>query len=139
MAVIVLAAFFASGGLKAGHAVGDRLDAGQGDRATGEGLEKQEDAEPLGAEGRRRLRATAGQSRSRCRPRPPRPSQGQADEEVGRDGEDVAGLAQAAEVRDRDQRDGDEGDLDADCRRRRARPTGSARSPAAVETATVIT
>ena len=36
IAISVLAAFFASGGLNAGHAVGDRLDAGQRDRAAGE-------------------------------------------------------------------------------------------------------
>ena len=47
MAVIVLAAFFASGGLNAGHAVGDGLDAGQRDRAAGEGLEQEQDADRL--------------------------------------------------------------------------------------------
>ena len=39
--------------------------------------------------------------------------QGQADEQVGGDGEDVARLAQAAEIGDRDERDGDERDTDA--------------------------
>ena len=43
IAVIVFAAFFASGGLNAGHAVGDGLDAGQRDRPAGERLEQEQD------------------------------------------------------------------------------------------------
>ena len=41
----VVAAFFASGGLKAGHAGRDRLRAGQGDGAGGEGPQQEQDAE----------------------------------------------------------------------------------------------
>ena len=51
--IIVLAAFFASGFLNAGHAVGDRLDAGQGDRPAGERPQEQEDAQLLGPQGHR--------------------------------------------------------------------------------------
>ena len=47
---MVLAAFFDSGGLNAGHAVRDRLDAGERDRAACERLEQQQDAERLGPE-----------------------------------------------------------------------------------------
>ena len=40
--------------------------------------------------------------------------QGAEQEEVGRDREDVAGLADAAQVRDRDQADAEHTDLDPD-------------------------
>ena len=60
--VIVLAAFFASGGLNAWHPVRDRLDAGQRDRARRERLEEQEEAEGLGPE---RLRVRLAGQRMR--------------------------------------------------------------------------
>ena len=106
------------GRLERRDAVGDRLDAGQRDRAAGEGLEQEQDADRLEVvRGRERDRVGLGR-----RPddgpaddvdQPDRDDrQRQADEQVGRDGEDVARLAQAAQVGDRDQRDRDERDLD---------------------------
>ena len=47
--VSVVRAFFHSGGLKAGHAIRDRLDAGQGHRALREGAEDEEKSQCLAA------------------------------------------------------------------------------------------
>ena len=46
-------------------AVGDGLDAGQGDRAAGEGLEQQQDADRLGPEGHRVCGTGTGLHRAR--------------------------------------------------------------------------
>ena len=64
-------------------------------------------------------------------------SSADADEQVGRDGEDVAGLAQAAQVADRDQADRD--DADDDPRSRASAGTAEVICSTAddVETATV--
>ena len=99
-------------------AVGDGLDAGQRDRAAGEGLEQEQDADRLEV-----VRGGKGTASGSGRDLDDGPAddvdqadrddpQGQADEQVGRDREDVAGLAQAAQVGDRDERDRDERDLD---------------------------
>ena len=114
MTVSVFAAFLDSGRLERGHPVRDRLDAGQGDRAAGERLEQQE-------QGQRLRRRRDEDVRLLDRLTVPLDDvehadgdheQRQAHEQVGRDGEDVARLAQAAQVADRDQRDRDDADLD---------------------------
>ena len=103
------------GRLEGGDAVGDRLDAGEGHRAACECPEDEEDAEGLV---RRQGYQVLGQVR-RCGlaggdldgPDPDH-QQGQADEEVGRAREQEAGLAQAPQVRHRDEGDRRDRDLD---------------------------
>ncbi len=103
------------GRLERGHAVGDRLDARQRHGPTRERLEEQEDGDRL-----ERVRVWLG---VRLGWRDDRPAddvdqadgddaEGEEHEQIGRDREDVPGLAQAAQVGDGDQRDGHERDLD---------------------------
>ena len=104
---MVSAAFLASGG--------DRLHAGQRHGAPGERLEQEEDPQRLRAERDRVWRCRELLHRPRHDPGHPdgHDPECQPDEQVGRDREDVPGFAQAAEVRDGDQPDRDECDLDA--------------------------
>ena len=106
IAIIVLAALRRLGRLERRHAVGDRLDAGQRDRAAGERAQQQERAQRLVSE-----RDALGLARQRARASPVTmcampdgdDEQREAHEQVGGDGEDVARLAQAAQVADHDQ------------------------------------
>ena len=102
----MLAAFFASGGLNAGTPLAIASTPGQGDRPAGERAEEQEEAERLGPRsapasrlGRDRRRAAVDDADRADDD----DEQRQAGEQVGRDGEDVARLAQAAKVADRDE------------------------------------
>ena len=98
------------GRLERGHAGGDRLGAGQRDGAGCEGAQQQEDADRTGRVCRGLRRPPGGGARVLAEDEDPvRPDgdhqQRAAEEEVRRDREDVAGLAQAAQVADRDERD----------------------------------
>ena len=116
MTVSVLAAFFGSGGLKAGTPL---AIASTPVRAT------DPPANAFRSRNKLSVSVGAGDERVGLGDRLDRPGhdvdephadhqQGQDDEEVGRDREDVAGLAQPAEIADRDQGDRHERDLDPD-------------------------
>ena len=114
MAVIVLAAFFDSGGLNAGTPLAIASTPVSATLPPAKALSRSSTPTALvpsgtasgsaaiGAASPPRIRTAPIATIARARP----------DEQVGRDREDVAGLAQAAQVGDRDQRDRDEGDLD---------------------------
>ena len=133
------------GRLERRHAGRDRLGAGQGDGAGGERPQQQDDRErlePCPATWPASARAVASppSPRTMIRNAPTAIiSSAETDEQVGRDGEDVAGLAQAAQVADRDQADR----ADADERRVQSNSTGKADTICStaddVETATVRT
>ena len=116
MAVIVSAAFFASGGLNAGTPLAIASTPVRATEPPANALSSSRTPSVSRAEGDR-----VGRSRELV-DRPgddPERSDGddaerEPDEQVRRDREDVPGLAQAAEVGDGDQRDRDERDLDAD-------------------------
>ena len=97
-----------------GHPVGDRLHAGQGNRSPCERSQQQEDRQDLRS--RRWHLGRDRNDRKLAGHRPGHPDadgqQRQPDEQVRRQGEDVARLAKAAQVADRDQ--GDRGDPDLD-------------------------
>ena len=92
MIVMVLAAFFDFRRLERRHAVGDRLDAGQRDGAAGERLEQQQDPDGLGPERHvvRARRDWLAVPRDDPAAADRHDRQGETDEQVGRDGEDVA-------------------------------------------------
>ena len=104
--------------LEGRHARGDRLGAGQGDGARREGPEQDQDRDARG----RVLMAAIDLRRSGVGPVSPRTGSGttpspiirkrRAEEQVGRDGEDAARLAEAAQVAQRDQPDGRDADHD---------------------------
>ena len=117
------------GRLEGRDAVGDRLDAGQGHRAAREG--PQERKMPRAWSGGRGTRFSGRSGRGglrRCailNSAHADHQQGQADEEVGRAREDEAGLAQAAQVRHRDEGDRQRSRSRSGCRTgpgRRSRP-----------------
>jgi hypothetical protein len=120
----------------------DRLRAGQGDGAGGECPEDQQDAERLGGGLTTGWRSSGHTSRPPEDDDPEGPDhdhdQRRPDEQVGRCGEDVARLAQAAQVRDGDQ--ADRGDADQDPLVEQDRKAETICSTADdVETATVMT
>ena len=101
--------------LERGDAVGDRLGPRQRDRTRRERLEEEEDSNVVRAEGHGLLLNDVD-GRAGHDPEYPDPDheEGQAQEEVGRDGEDVARLTEATEIGDRNEGDGDDSDLDPD-------------------------
>ena len=115
MAVIVLAAFLASGGLKAGTPLAIASTPVSATEPPAKALSRSRmptASVPNGTASGRGAAVTTSPVRMRKKPMATI-AQGQEHEQVGRDREDVAGLAQAAQVGDGDERDRDERDLDA--------------------------
>ena len=114
IAVIVFAAFLDSGGLKAGTPLAMASTPVRATEPPANALRSRKQGQRLGARdhrvrlGRQRCGRAPGDPREADRHDP----QGERGEDVGRDREDVPGLAQAAQVADRDQPDRDERDLD---------------------------
>ena len=100
IAAKVVAAFFDSGGLNAGTPLAIASVPVSATEPDGEGLEQQEDADVSGPTGRHPARPDLERRRRRRSVDEPdrRRSTGRADEQVGRDREDVARLAQPAQV-----------------------------------------
>ena len=130
IAIIVLAAFFASGGLNAGTplAIASVPVRATEPLANAFSSRKMPMASVPAATASVWTMSTAWPVTTRNVPMPTI-SQGEADEQVGRDGEDVAGLAQAAQVGRRDQDDRDHADLDPEVVERRDDRVRPGRSP----------
>ena len=134
MIVIVFAAFFASGGLKAGTPLAIASTPVRATEPAANARRMQDDAQRLRAEGHQLVGGRLGHGALAGRdPDDPQADdhEGEPNEQVGRDGEDVARLAEAAQVGDRDEGDRRERDLDPQVvqgRDRRSRP-GRRRRP----------
>ena len=108
-----------------GHAVGDRLDAGQRRAAGAERPQHDEERQRTGARELRRFgrRLVHREAIDRVAHEPDRDQHEDADqEEVGRHGEDAAGLADAAQVEHRHQDDEADAERDAVVVQLRERP-----------------
>ena len=116
MAVIVFAAFFASGGLNAGTPLAIASTPVSATEPPAKALSSNRIPSVSVPNGRASGSGGTGPAVPVAIRNAPIPTIARAkpDEEVGRHREDVPRLAQAAQVRDRDERDRDEGDLDPD-------------------------
>ncbi len=94
------------GRLEGRHAVGHRLHAGERRAASGEGAKEQEEADAFQARRMRRIGRLRQPSRRRLAHAEADHGEDAGDEEIGGQGEDLARLADAAQVGDGDAHDG---------------------------------